>query len=191
MKTRFDNYRRLARGLFSCSSLWVSESNVLYVCGAGVLLPFAEEYHRFDLRRIQSVSLVRTYTGLVLSVIFIVILLGFGGVAAVALVNAAGSQDLEEFLYYLVGVPSAVLSLLALGLLIVNILLGPTCQFQIQTPARLQRVRSVRRMRVGRRVLAELAPMLTRAQGVSGASPDAMAPPGPIPQPVAVEPMPG
>jgi hypothetical protein len=171
MTRRFDDYHRLARGLWSCSSLWLGQANVLYVHGTGVLLPFKEEYHRFDLRRIQAVAVVPTHTGWVLSLIFGFLAFGVGGVGWLALFSAGAASGVEEVLLQLAGWPAAAVGAIGLVLLVVNLILGPTCRFQIQTATRRQSIRACRRLRVARRALAQLAPALAHAQGAPAPAP--------------------
>jgi hypothetical protein len=186
MKRSFGNYRRLARGLLSCSSLWLSEANLLYVCGAGVLVPFAEQYHRFDLRRIHSIALVRTHTGWVLNIIFGTIALAFGGLGLFAIINAADVVGPESVLFYLTGVPSAALGSVAFVFLVGNLALGPTCHLQVQTATRIQRIRSVRRLRVGQEVLAVVTPILAQAQAAGAPAGSPAAAGGAVSEPLAV-----
>lgn len=165
MKRRFDDYRRLARGVFGVSSLWLGPNDMLYVRGVGVFLPFAEEYIRFELDRIGSLAVVKTRVGLVLNVIYGVVFLAagsIGGSAAWQAYQAAGPEP--RVLWSILGVPFLMLAGLAAVLLAVNLALGPTCRFQVQTATRIERLRPVRRLRVARRVLDALAPALAAAQ---------------------------
>lgn len=164
MKRRFDDYERLARGLFGVSSLWLGPHDLLYVRGTGVLLPFVEEYLRFDIARIRSVSLVRTHTGMVLNLIFGAPAVALGGAGALALRQAGAAVGDAVFLFYALAVPALGLAAVCLALLVINVALGPTCRFQIQTATRVAHVRPLRRLRPACRVLARLAPVLTAAQ---------------------------
>jgi len=164
MKRHFDDYTRLARGLFGVSSLWLGPRDLLYVRGSGVLLAYAEQYLRFELDRIQSASVVRTRTGMVLNLLYGSLALVFGGLGGVLLWQAGGQAGgARVFLQILAGT-SAVVSLLGLALLAVNWALGPTCLFQLQTATRIERLRPLRRLRPARRVLAQLSPLLLAAQ---------------------------
>lgn len=164
MKRRFDEYDRLARGLFGVSSLWLSPKDVLYVRGTGVLLPFAEDYIRFDLARIQSAAIVKTRTGMVLNLVFGGLALVLGGLGTVALLQALSAGGDIVVLFYALSFPTLALATVFLVLFLINLALGPTCHFQLQTATRLERVRPVRRLRVARRVLARLTPVLQAAQ---------------------------
>ena len=168
MKRRFDDYDRLARGLFGVSSLWLGPRDVLYVRGTGVLLPFAEEYVRFDLARIQSAAIVKTRTGLVLNLAFGGLALVLGGLGAVSLLQALSAGGDIVVLYYALAFPTLALAAVFLVLFLVNLALGPTCHFQLQTATRVERLRPVRRLRPARRVLARLTPVLVAAQAEAG-----------------------
>lgn len=164
MKRRFDDYERLARGLFGVSSLWLGPHDLLYVRGTGVLLPFVEEYLRFETSRIQSAAIVRTRTGMVLNLIFGAPAVALGVAGALALRQAGAAIGDAVFLFYALAVPALGLAAVCLVLLVINLALGPTCRFQIQTATRVAHVRPLRRLRPARRVLAQLAPVLASAQ---------------------------
>ncbi|MFN0126344.1 MAG: hypothetical protein ACKV19_06635 [Verrucomicrobiales bacterium] len=165
MKRRFDDYQRLARGVFGVSSLWLGPTDMLYVRGVGVFLPFAEEYIRFELDRIGSLAVVKTRVGLALNIIyglFFIAAGGIGGSAAWQAYQAAGPEP--RVLWSILSIPFLILAGLAAVLLVTNLALGPTCRFQVQTATRIERLRPVRRLRVARRVLDALAPALAAAQ---------------------------
>ncbi len=175
MKTRFDDHVRLARGLFSVSSLWLGPKDLLYVRGAGILMPFSQDYIRFDLERIRSLAVAKTRTGLVLNVVY-------GTVAAIAAIIAGlawwqaidASDDDFQVLWGMLAAPASLGFLVSLGLFAVNLALGPTCLFQVHTATRIERLRPVRRLRVAARVMEALGPALAAAQSHPGgaAAPD-------------------
>jgi hypothetical protein len=164
MKRRFDDYTRLARGLFGVSSLWLGPTHLLSVRGTGVLVPFVQAYRRYELDRIQAVSVVRTRTGLVLNLVYGALVLGFGGVGGAAWWQAVAVGGRFQELLYAVAVPSLLVGGLGLVLLVINCALGPTCHFQLHTATRIERLRPLRRLRAARRVLAQLTPVLLAAQ---------------------------
>lgn len=171
MKREFDGYRRLTRGIFGASSLWLGSHDVLYVRGSGVWLPFNEEYLRFSLTKLQSASLVKTRTGLVLNLVFGFFALITGTSSALLISQALDHIGPEQAVYVIMAIPSSVLALVFLTLFIVNLALGPTCVLQLQTATRLEKIRAARRLRTARRVLAELAPAITDAQTSLAATP--------------------
>jgi hypothetical protein len=164
MKRRFEGYERLARGLFGVSSLWLGPDDLLYVRGTGVLLPFVEEYLRFDPARIQSATIVRTRTGMVLNLAFGVPALVLVGAGTLVLRQAWASDGDRATVFYALAVPAFGLAAVCLLLLLINLALGPTCRFQIQTAARVTPVRPLGRLRPARRVLARLIPVVAAAQ---------------------------
>ena len=186
MKRSFGEYTRLARGVFGVSSLWLGPNDVLYVRGIGVFLGFSEEYVRFELSRIQSVSLIPTRTGLVLNWVY-------GGVAVTAWVpgvvlvlKALDAGGNLGAVLWVASVPVIALALAATALFAINMILGPTCQFQIQTATRLERVRPVRRLRTAERVLNQLIPAVSAAQPTpAGAAGTGAGAPDAAPSPVA------
>ena len=153
MKRRFDDYTRLARGLFGASSLWLGPKDILSVRGSGVLLPFVEEYCRFELDRIQSAAVVKTRTGLVLNLIYGGLALLMGGLGGAAVWQGMTGGGTAEPFFYALAVPLLLVATVALVLFIINFALGPTCHFQLQTATRVERIRSVRRLRAARRLL--------------------------------------
>jgi len=164
MKKQFGPYRRLGRGFFGCSSLWVAETHLLYVKGMGPVLPFSEEYQRYELDRLRGVALVKTKTGLILNCIFGAVLLGCAALAAAAVLAASHFLAERSFFLYFAASAFGAVALVSLVLLVVNTALGPTCLFQVQTPVRIERIRALRRYRPARRALTELGPALARLQ---------------------------
>lgn len=180
MKRRFDEYTRLARGVFGVSSLWLGPKDVLYVRGTGVVLGITEEYVRFELSRIQSLAVIPTTTGRVLNGVYGGVAVTAGMAAGALVLKAIDSVGRMEAVYAVLSVPLIALALVATALLVTNMVLGPTCRFQIQTATRIERVRPVRRLRTAERVLTSLTAAVTveqsgRADSVAG-DPAAVAP---------------
>jgi len=170
MKRRFNDYTRLARGIFGVSSLWLGPRDILYVRGTGVLLAFTEEYIRFELDGIRSVAVVKTYTGRVLNAVYglLAAVLGIiGGIGLWHLIQE-GTDGVAEFALVVLVAPSLFVAAIATILLLINLALGPTCHFQIQSATRIERVRPVRRLRTARRVLAHLGSAVGSAQAATG-----------------------
>lgn len=165
MKRRFDDYSRLARGLFGASSLWLGPKDLLSVRGSGVLLPFVEDYCRFELERIQSAAIIKTRTGLVLNLVYGGLALLMASLGGAAIWQGMTGGGTAEPIFYALAIPLVLVATVSLVLFIINFALGPTCHFQIQTATRVERIRSVRRLRSARRVLARLTPALLAAQG--------------------------
>lgn len=162
MKRAFGDYRRLARGALSCSSLWAAPGHLLYIKGSGIILPITEEYLRFELRRIRALAIIPTRTGAVLNVIFSVCAAAALAVAAGGYSAAAAVEELPA-LKWLVAGGFGLLSVLFLVLLLYNWLRGPTCLFSIQTPVRRELIRPLRRLRRARAVMAQLDDLIAAA----------------------------
>ncbi len=165
MKKAFGPYRRLARGLFSCSSLWLAADHLLYVRGTGVLVPFAETYLRWPLAKVTAITLRPTAAGKWWNAGYGVVAAIFLGMALmmVSMIASAGGPG-ADVAGWVVGCMTAAPGVLALVLLGINMALGPTCEFVIHTPGRLDPIRAVRRLRSAERMLAGLAPVLAAAQ---------------------------
>jgi hypothetical protein len=84
MKKSFSEYVRVARGFFGCSSFWRGNGHYLYIKGSGFLLPFSEEYFRFEFLKVQSVVATKTARGTVTS-----IFCGAGAIIAALLLVAS------------------------------------------------------------------------------------------------------
>ena len=181
MKKMFGNYRRLARGSLSCSSLWLGNGHLLYVKGNGLLLPLTEEYLRFELRRIHALALMRTRTGAVMNVICGSMALGGGAVAGLAASN--WSRGSSPGVWAVFTALSGLVAVCWLIGLVLNVLRGPTCVVLLQTPVRCERLRPLRRLRTAQRVLAELSPIIDQAQQTATAQPTVAAP-QPVPSSV-------
>ena len=174
MKRQFGEYVRIARGLFGCSSLWRGQSHYLYVRGNGFLFPLTEQYFRFEFQKIQSAAATRTHTAR-----WWCLAAGVGAGLSRSLAAAAfASIDLSPsdpvFRFF-----GACLAAAAAGCLLVifaNLLLGPTCVFQIQTAVQRERIRPLRRWKRATAVLQEMIAEIELAQ-------QAMPHPAPPPPP--------
>lgn len=162
MKTRFGDYVRLARGFFGCSSVWRGNGHYLYVKGSGFLLPFSEEYYRFEFLKIQSVAATRTSRGTIWSIFCGVGALIFGALTAASIAGVDGSPS-DPVLYFLAGV-LGISALVCLAVIAVNIVLGPTCVFRIQTAVRSENLRPLSRWRAAREVLSSMQAEIELAQ---------------------------
>ncbi|MGK0187704.1 MAG: hypothetical protein ACI9R3_003493 [Verrucomicrobiales bacterium] len=185
MKTKFGEYVRLARGFFGCSSFWRGNGHYLYVKGSGFLLPFSEEYHRFEFLKIQSVAATRTSGGTVWSILCGVGAVISGALTAACVAGVDGSPS-DPVLYVLAGV-LGIAALICLAVIAVNIVMGPTCVVRIQTAVRAETVRPLSRWRSAREILStmqvEIALAQTTALRKSGATASV-----PVPASVAAPP---
>ena len=179
MKKQFGEYVRIRKGFFGCSSFWRGNGHYLYIKGSGFVLPFSEEYYRFEMLKIQSVAATRTSRATYWSLIC-----GLGSVLAallaVASVNGVDGSPSDPVLYVL----SAVFGLGALVCLVViaiNIVLGPSCVFRIETAVRSERIRPLSRWRAAQDQLERMRTEIELAQSealrTAQAAPAANAPP--------------
>ncbi len=150
-------YKRLTRrrsrtafGIISTSrsSLWLGKDHLLCIDTNG----YTESYKRFYFRDIQAVILRRTVVWHVMSVI-LAFIVGF-----FALIAILGHDVIIAWIF------GSIAGLFALALL-VNILQGPTCSFHLRTAVQVEHFPSVSRLRVARRALGRLRPLIAGAQG--------------------------
>lgn len=114
---------------------------------------FSERYKRFYFRDIQAFVVIRTNEWIVLAGLFLLLALLVIGLA-VGVGDAVGSVVLGSF--------AALLFILAL----VVALRGPTCRCLVQTAVQTEKLPSLNRLRSTEKILAELAPLITAAQGL-------------------------
>jgi hypothetical protein len=150
-------YRRLTRSrsrtAFSIvstsrASLWVGKDHLLCIDTNG----YTETYKRFYFRDIQAVILRKTVEWHIISVILSLIVGGFGLIALLG-GNAAVA--------WIFGTIAGLFGLL----LLLNIIGGPTCSFHMRTAVQVEHFPSISRVRVARRMLTRLRPLIASAQG--------------------------
>jgi hypothetical protein len=112
---------------------------------------FREEYKRFYYRDIQAVLIRKTRTGGAGSI---------GSAALAALFLLAGILDRGN-----AGVWHVFAGTFCF-LIVVNLILGPTCVCHIRTAAQSDVLHSLRRLRTALRFLARLKPLVAEAQGL-------------------------
>jgi hypothetical protein len=141
--------------------LYVAVDHVLQVSSTGL----TENYKRFYFRDIQSVTLRKTYVGKAANAIL-------GATVAIFGVPALFTSMPVTF------VLAGLAGFFAIGLG-ANIALGPTCVCQLSTAVQQERLHSLSRVRRARRVLEQMRPQITGAQGeISGTA----APASPTPE---------
>ena len=142
-------YKRLPgknAGAFTLTTLWDGGDHLLLVESNRV----SESYRRFFYHDIQAVVVCETKKAQVTS----------GVLAGLALAAGAPAFFVNFNLGVTLGVTSGILLMLAL----VNFLRGPTCLCTVQTAVQTQRLASLNRVRVARKVLAQIQPKIEAAQ---------------------------
>jgi len=137
-------YKKLpGRGLVRATTIWLGPDHLLSAELAGI----AEEYKRFYYRDIQAVIVRRTKTGFVVNTVF-------GGLACffalLALVDDVGWWSMFT---------------IAIIVLIVNTIMGPTCKTSLKTAVQLEKLTPWGRVRRARRGISQLRERIAAAQG--------------------------
>jgi hypothetical protein len=136
------------------SSLWLGADHLLAVETNG----FTETYKRFHFRDIQAITLVATQRrqqwNSVFGVLALVAAAVWGGVLLASGPSLSGSVVGALVVAVLFGVP-----------LLVNNLLGPSCECRIHTAVQTEVLPSLRRLRRVQRLLERLRPLIAGAQG--------------------------
>jgi hypothetical protein len=133
---------------FSRCSLYLGDDHILGVDNNG----FSEDYKRFYFSDIQAIVTRRTKRGSIWNIVL----------ALMIACSFAGALFLEtEF----VRIPSWILFGTLLAFLLVNIFRGPTCVCHIMTAVQEDELPSLNRLRVARKVIETLRPVIERVQG--------------------------
>ncbi len=156
--------------------LWLADDHVLEVNST----IFTERYHRYFLRDIRTVLAHRTKTGFYWNV-------AFASLAALALAIAGAVFWLGEKIRNsgritpgdLVGIQVvagmfAAVALFVIVILLVNVFLGPTCRFYIETTAGRHLIAAPTRLRRADRLLEKLVPHIESAQSIAAPEPTAL-----------------
>lgn len=145
-------YKRLpgSRSFFGKDTLWLAEDHILYV----VLWFITEDYRRFYFRDIRALTYRRTAIGRIANIILT-------GILAAPLATAFFYTDVERRAFLIV---AAVFGFL----LLINVLLGPTCDCYIDTAVQRVKLTPLTRTRKAKRVLRYLTPYIQGAQSETG-----------------------
>jgi hypothetical protein len=128
------------------SRLWLADDHLLLATTTG----YTEEYRRFYFADIQAIFIRKTNAGAVgnwILVSVVVILIGMGIIFRKDLI----------FVAFLVALP--------LVLLTVTALFGSNCTVEIQTAVSTQLLTPLTRLRASKKIIAQLVPLITAAQG--------------------------
>jgi hypothetical protein len=157
-KTTGIRYKRLPgrgprkRGIITAvrsrCSLYLAGDHILAVDNTG----FFENYKRFYFADIQAFITQKTKRGTVWNIVLVVMI-------ACSLAGALFSE--EESLRILCWILSGIF----LAFLLANILRGPTCTCNIVTAVQVEKLPSLNRLRVARKVIDTLKRSIERAQG--------------------------
>lgn len=130
------------------SALWLGVDHLLLVDSTIA----SQDLKRFYFRDIQAISLRKTHSGRTVSIVMALF-------AAVACAFTLGVNDPvgRNALFVMAGIFGTFL--------LVNFLLGPTCETHLQTAVQREQLPSLRRLRTARKVLRLLRPLLEQAQG--------------------------
>jgi hypothetical protein len=143
-------YRKLSTNrftLFYTNALWQGDDHLLRV-EAGMM---TERYWRFYFKDIQAVVLHRTATYHYWSALWAILTLGWG---------------LTLFIDALPTPISIILTGLFLLLLLINLILGPSCQVHLQTAVQVQKMPGLKRQRKARKVMDLIRQAVESVQGV-------------------------
>lgn len=158
-------YQKLTRpraGLASYSSLWLAPDHMMLARSTG----FTEQYHRFQLSDIHAFLITPSNRRQNWTIGWVVVSL----LALVPLIIALRQQETP--------VISGILLLVCLSALLINQLLGPTCNVSVVTRVHTAKLPLSRR-RTADKVLARLEPLIAAAQTdlLIGAEPVSTTPP--------------
>ncbi len=161
MADSLPSYKKLPGGgigLIQRVALWMAADHLLLVRATS----FGENYKRFYFHDIQGVVVRRTAGRLKRFVSFSLGALAITGLAALA----------DSALV----VGTAVSCGVIVGLIaLYDGIAGPSCLCHIRTSVQVERIESIRRLRVARRVLERIRPAILAAQAAPQAAPERVA----------------
>lgn len=143
------------RSGFARYRLWLGSDHLLQVASTAV----GERYRRFYFADIQAFVLRRSRSRFGWSLFWLVLTIGAG-----ALVLAM-DEPIGE------GIFGGLAGACALGCLL-TLLFGRNCLCTVRTAVQTEEVPSLRRLRVARKVLARLRPLIETSQGVASPAPE-------------------
>ena len=150
MLLHMPSYKKLpgrGRAMSGQTSLWLGEDHLLLVTNSG----YREDYRRFYFQDIQAIVVRKTVGGMVTNYI------------------AGGCAALFLLLTFSFPLPVAVLPVTAVAVcvaaLLINTLLGPTCECFIQTMTARHQIPPFCRTRRVAKAVADVRPFIIAAQG--------------------------
>ena len=133
----------------SHSRLWLGKDHLLVVREIG----YTDEYKRFYFSDIQSITMLKTRSYFVFSILFAIPLVLF------SVLFGMGEGLVWE------NVPSLVFTLFFFVLLVVHLLRGPTCKCWIRTSVNNEVLTMIRRDRAFIKLIKRVDPLIQAAQG--------------------------
>jgi len=134
------------------SSVWLGDDHLLLVECTG----YSETYKRFFFRDIQAFTIRKTKARMVWNWVWLLLLALSGLIIAVASSDwrDTGALIASGIVLFLFGTP-----------LLLNTLFGPACAVEIRTAVQTESLPSLCRVRKTQRVLNQLRPLISTAQG--------------------------
>jgi hypothetical protein len=137
----------LGAGLAETSRLYLAADHLILAVTSG----WTETYRRFYFRDIQAFTIHKTVTGTVWDVIW-------GALFCLA-ATTAFAMDAVGFALWMVAAG------IFAGLLILNLVRGPTCVCQVRTAVQTRALPPLNRVRSAQKIIAQLKPLIEAAQG--------------------------
>ncbi len=142
-----EKYRKLSGpSSFSNQRLYAGSDHLLAVDGQ-----YEEEYRRFFYKDIQAFIIARTRQADISSGVLLCIL-------AFASFMVLSEDQAFQIGGYIIGAPILIL-------LVIHLLIGPTCDCRVKTAVQIERLRSLGSRRKARRVVGKLSQRIHEAQG--------------------------
>lgn len=145
------DYQKLpgrGRGVLSYHTLWLGPGHLLAVESSG----YRETYTRVELNDIQAIVVRRTNTMFVRAAV----------VGSIFLLLVLASAATE----YGARVGWGIMAGLVFPFLLLDLVLGPTCEAELRTPVQLLVLKSLRRWRKAQKALDRLSPLIEETQGL-------------------------
>lgn len=147
-------YRKLRtsrNGFGSWSRLYIGDDHILSIESN----TFTEKYYRFYFSDIQAIIVRRTDRGTIWSVILLAVAL----LMTTCSITSNPSGEWSPTPGYL------ILALMALAIMIVNMVRGPSCDTRIQTSITVQKIGALHRLKKSGEILPELRSHIRAVQG--------------------------
>ena len=111
---------------------------------------FVEEYKRFYFRDIQSLTIHKSKSWIVVNTVLAVLVVGFASLTV-------AFDDLERII-------AGIITITWIMILVVNYIRGPGCVCYIQTAVQRQKLRSISRINKAQKIMNSLKPIILTSQ---------------------------